>query len=109
MPSRQRKTREGKSYPALEFWAAAAANSGLRSSDPAARLHTWLITSTTTGQRPDGIAGMTASCWNKAHKGAPLDKVRDDFLTHFGVTVLGTRYKAVKKPKPVKLTVSIKK
>ena len=102
------KTREGDSYPAIEFWASAAKNSGLLSSDPAARLHTWLITSTTTGQRPDGIAGQTASCWNKAHKGSPLDKVRDDFLTYFGVTVLGTRYKAAKKPKALRLTVTAK-
>lgn len=84
---------------AWDFWAAAAADDGLRSRDPAHRLSTWLLTNPAGGGTRRGVfhARYIASCWNAFYEGRELSKVYPADVDLVGITIAGTPFKARKR------------
>lgn len=90
---------------ALDFWTGAAADDGLTKNDPRRSLNEYLTRNSSGHGDPIIYMRNVAACWNKFYEGGELQFVRPGDGGKYGVTIRGTKYKAVKPKTSVKIAV----
>lgn len=89
----------------LDFWTGAASDDGLTKNDPRRSLNDYLARNSSGHGDPVIYMRNVAACWNKFYEGGELQFVRPGDGGKYGVTIRGTKYKAVKPKTSVKVAV----
>ncbi len=97
-------TIHAKEEQAKEFWAGAASDDGLHKHDPRRALNQFLATTTSGHGDPITYMRNIAGAWNKYFENGELQFLRPGDMGKIGVTVRGSKFKAVK-PKAAKAAV----